>query len=195
MRQSFLPTIIVRGSPMNTLLWFVILYWVISVGIGLYAARYVNNSKDYDIAGRALRMYVVTATVFATWFGSETVLGISSTFVKEGLRGVVSDPFGSSLCLILVGLFFARPLYRMNLLTIGDFYRNSLPWTDCPNTIDMALGIASTRRVECSDIRVDATAGRPAAVPRRMSAAVPSGGGQDGSSAMSACTRRNSQGA
>ena len=109
---------------MNTLLWFVVLYWVISVGIGLYAARYVNNSKDYAVAGRALPMYVVTATVFATWFGSETVLGISSTFVKEGLRGVVSDPFGSSLCLILVGLFFARPLYRMNLLTIGDFYRN-----------------------------------------------------------------------
>jgi SSS family transporter len=109
---------------MNALIWFVILYWVLSVGIGLYAARYVNNSKDYAIAGRALPMYVVTATVFATWFGSETVLGISSTFVKEGLRGVVADPFGSSLCLVLVGLFFARPLYRMNLLTIGDFFRN-----------------------------------------------------------------------
>lgn len=109
---------------MNTLIWFVILYWVISVGIGLYAARYVNNSKDYAVAGRALPMYVVTATVFATWFGSETVLGISSTFVKEGLKGVVADPFGSSLCLIFVGLFFARPLYRMNLLTIGDYYRN-----------------------------------------------------------------------
>lgn len=109
---------------MNTLIWFVVLYWIISVGIGLYAARYVNNSKDYAVAGRSLPMYVVTATVFATWFGSETVLGISSTFVKEGLRGVVADPFGSSLCLIFVGLFFARPLYRMNLLTIGDYYRN-----------------------------------------------------------------------
>jgi SSS family solute:Na+ symporter len=109
---------------MNALLWFVILYWVISVGIGLYAARYVKSSKDFAVAGRSLPMYVVTATVFATWFGSETVLGISSTFVKEGLGGVVADPFGSSLCLILVGLFFARPLYRMNLLTIGDFYRN-----------------------------------------------------------------------
>ncbi len=109
---------------MNTLIWFVILYWVISVGIGLYAARYVNNSKDFAVAGRSLPMYVVTATVFATWFGSEAVLGISSTFVKEGLRGVVADPFGSSLCLVLVGLFFARPLYRMNLLTIGDYFRN-----------------------------------------------------------------------
>ena len=109
---------------MGTLIWFVILYLVISVGIGIYAARYVNNSKDFAIAGRALPMYVVTATVFATWFGSETVLGIPSAFLKEGLKGVVSDPFGSSLCLIFVGLFFARKLYRMNLLTIGDYYRN-----------------------------------------------------------------------
>jgi solute:Na+ symporter, SSS family len=109
---------------MGTLIWFVILYWVISVGIGIYAARYVSNSSDFAIAGRALPMYVVTATVFATWFGSETVLGIPSTFLKEGLRGVVSDPFGSSLCLVFVGLFFARKLYRMNLLTIGDYYRN-----------------------------------------------------------------------
>ncbi len=108
---------------MNTLLWFVILYWVISVGIGLYAARYVNSSSDFALAGRSLPMYVVTATVFATWFGSETVLGIPATFIKEGLGGVVADPFGSSLCLVLVGLFFARKLYRMNLLTIGDYYR------------------------------------------------------------------------
>lgn len=109
---------------MNILLWLVVFYWIISVGIGLYAARYVNNSKDFAVAGRSLPMYIVTATVFATWFGSETVLGISSTFVKEGLKGVVADPFGSSLCLIFVGLFFARPLYKMNLLTIGDYYRN-----------------------------------------------------------------------
>ena len=109
---------------MNILLYLVVLYWIVSVGIGLYAARYVNNSKDFAVAGRALPMYIVTATVFATWFGSETVLGISSTFVKEGLKGVVADPFGSSLCLIFVGLFFARPLYKMNLLTIGDYYKN-----------------------------------------------------------------------
>ena len=105
------------------LLWFVIAYWVVSVGIGLYAATRVHNTKDFAVAGRHLPFYMVTATVFATWFGSETVLGIPATFLKEGLHGVVADPFGSSLCLILVGLFFAAPLYRMNLLTIGDFYK------------------------------------------------------------------------
>jgi Na+/proline symporter len=106
------------------LLWFVIIYWIISVAIGIYASKWVHNTKDFAVAGRRMPMYIVTATVFATWFGSETVLGIPATFLREGFGGILADPFGSSMCLILVGLFFARPLYRMNLLTIGDFYRN-----------------------------------------------------------------------
>ncbi len=105
------------------LLWFVIAYLAASIAIGLIAATRVHSARDYITAGRHLPIYVVFAAVFATWFGAETVLGISATFVKEGMGGLVSDPFGASLCLILFGLFFARPLYRMNLLTIGDFYR------------------------------------------------------------------------
>lgn len=105
------------------ILWFVILYLLLSVGIGLFAGTRVQNSKDFAVAGRSLPLPVVTATVFATWFGAEAVMGISATFAKEGLRGVVADPFGSSLCLILAGLFFAPKLYRLNLLTVGDYYR------------------------------------------------------------------------
>jgi len=105
------------------LLWFVIAYLVVSIGLGLYAATRVHNSRDYFVAGRHLPIFVVFAMVFATWFGAETVLGISATFLTDGLGGLISDPFGAALCLILFGLFFARPLYRMGLLTIGDFYR------------------------------------------------------------------------
>ena len=105
------------------LLGFVILYLVISIGIGMYAATKVHNARDYIAAGRSLPLYIVMAMVFATWFGAETVLGIPATFLEEDLAGLISDPFGASLCLVLFGLFFARKLYRMNLLTIGDFYR------------------------------------------------------------------------
>jgi len=105
------------------LLHFVILYLIVSVAIGLYAATKVKNSTDFVVAGRHLPLPFIIATVFATWFGAETVLGIPSKFLNEGLKGVVADPFGSSMCLIFVGLFFARPLYRMGLLTIGDYYR------------------------------------------------------------------------
>lgn len=105
------------------LIWFVILYIAVSISIGLYAARRVKNTADYVVAGRHLPLPFIVATVFATWFGAETVLGIPAKFLNEGFKGVVADPFGSSMCLILVGLFFARPLYRMKLLTIGDYFR------------------------------------------------------------------------
>ena len=105
------------------LIGFVLLYLVVSLGLGFYAATRVHNARDYIAAGRSLPMFIVVAMVFATWFGAETVLGIPATFMEEDLAGLISDPFGASLCLILFGLFFARKLYRMNLLTIGDFYR------------------------------------------------------------------------
>ncbi len=63
------------------------------------------------------------ATVFATWFGAETVLSVSATFAKDGLHGIPGDPFGAAACLVIAALLFARLFYRMNLLTIGDFYR------------------------------------------------------------------------
>ncbi|MDV6237196.1 sodium:solute symporter family protein [Leptospira ellisii] len=102
----------------------VILYLFVTILIGAIASRFVSDSKDYVLAGRRLPLFLASSALFATWFGSETLLGASSRFVDEGLLGVVEDPFGAALCLFLVGLFFAKPLYRMNILTFGDFYRN-----------------------------------------------------------------------
>lgn len=61
--------------------------------------------------------------MFATWFGSETVFGASSEFLKGGLYAVIEDPFGASFCLVLFGMFYVRRLYNMNLLTLGDFFK------------------------------------------------------------------------
>jgi solute:Na+ symporter, SSS family len=108
---------------MTQLVFFVVLYLIVTVAIGLYAARKVSNAKDYLIAGRSLPLYINMATVFATWFGAETVLSVSATFAKDGLNGIPGDPFGATTCLILVAVFFAKAFYRMDLLTLGDFYR------------------------------------------------------------------------
>jgi solute:Na+ symporter, SSS family len=105
------------------LITFVVLYLLVTIAIGLLAARRVHNAKDYLVAGRSLPLYMNVATVFATWFGAETVLSVSATFAKDGLGGVPGDPFGAAFCLVLAALLFARLFYRMNLLTIGDFYK------------------------------------------------------------------------
>jgi solute:Na+ symporter, SSS family len=105
------------------LLTLVVIYLLITIAIGLWAAKRVKNTADFAIAGRSLPLIMIVTTTFATWFGSETVLGIPAKFVNSGLNGVVEDPFGAGTCLILVGLFFAGKLYKMNLLTISDYYR------------------------------------------------------------------------
>jgi solute:Na+ symporter, SSS family len=125
----------------STLLGFVIVYLVLSIGIGVYAATRVHNARDYITAGRSLPMFIVVAMVFATWFGAETVLGIPATFLDENLGATISDPFGAALCLVLFGLVFARPLYRLGLLTLGDFYRQRF---NRPVEVAMSLAIAAS---------------------------------------------------
>jgi len=108
---------------MSTLLVFIVVYLLITLLIGWWAARRVHNTQDYVIAGRRMPMLVAACALFATWYGSETIMGAPAKFSEEGLQGVMEDPFGSSLCLILTGLFFARPLYRLNILTLVDFFK------------------------------------------------------------------------
>lgn len=106
-----------------TLITFVVLYLLGTLAIGVWAGTRIRNTSDFAIAGRSLPLVMVVTTTFATWFGAETVMGIPARFVQGGLNAIVEDPFGAGTCLILVGLFFAAKLYKQNLLTIGDFYR------------------------------------------------------------------------
>ena len=107
----------------TTLIVFVVLYLLGTLGIGVWAGTRVKNTSDFAVAGRSLPLVMVITTTFATWFGAETVMGIPAKFVQGGLNAIVEDPFGAGLCLVLVGAFFAAKLYQKNLLTIGDFYR------------------------------------------------------------------------
>ncbi len=105
------------------LLAFIILYLLVTLFIGWWASRRVKTTQDFVIAGRQLPLFIAACALFATWFGSETIMGASTEFVDNGLLGVMEDPFGAALCLFLIGAFFARPLYRMNILTFNDFFR------------------------------------------------------------------------
>lgn len=110
---------------MNTaLLVLVIIYLLGTLAVGAWAGSKIKNTADFAVAGHSLPLIMVITTSFATWFGAETVLGIPATFVNGGLKEVVEDPFGASMCLVLVGLFFAQKLYKMKLLSIGDYFRN-----------------------------------------------------------------------
>ena len=115
------PSLLLKSLFM--LLTFIVVYLLVTLLIGWWASRRVKTTSDFVVAGRQLPLILAACASFATWFGSETLMGASAQFVDDGLLGVVEDPFGAALCLILVGTFFARKLYRLNILTFCDFFK------------------------------------------------------------------------
>ena len=101
----------------------IILYIVFQFFVGWYVSRRIKTEDDYLVAGRSLGYGVATMTIFATWFGAETVVGASGEFYGGGTTGGTADLFGYAFCLIGMGLFLAAPLRRMNLTTTADLFR------------------------------------------------------------------------
>jgi SSS family transporter len=99
------------------------IYFVLTISIGYYASKKVVSTGDYINAGRKLHPALNAAALFALWFGSETIFGASAEFAQNGFRGVIEDPFGGFLCLLIVGMVFSRRMYRLNMYTIGDLFR------------------------------------------------------------------------
>ncbi len=97
-------------------------FFLLRLAIGYYASRKVNNTTDYVVAGRRLPIYLTGASIMATWFAAETLMGASSTAYQWGFQGVVFDPFGAALCLLLSGFLFIRLMRRARYLTIIDFF-------------------------------------------------------------------------
>ncbi len=98
-------------------------YVIVLLYVSIVASRRVRNSADFIVAGRQLPLGLCVFTVFATWFGSGTLIGAAGAAYTGGLRGVLANPFGSALCLLLAGIFYARVLRRLRLLTLPDLFR------------------------------------------------------------------------
>jgi SSS family transporter len=98
------------------------LYMLVMLGIGYWARRKIKGTADYIIAGSRLGWWLSIGTIFATWFGAETCMGSSRTACERGFLGVIADPFGAGLCLVLAGLLFAKFFHERRYETIVDFF-------------------------------------------------------------------------
>ncbi len=108
---------------MNTPLLILLGCYLLGIlGLSIYASYKVENEEDFIVAGRRLPLWLAWGTLLATWFGAATVLGAAEAAREVGVRGTILDPFASGTSLIIAGLFFAKPLWEMKLLTMGDFY-------------------------------------------------------------------------
>ena len=108
---------------MNTVLLGVLGYVLFQLAVGFIVSRHIHTEVDYLVAGRSLGYALSIFTIFATWFGAETCIGAAGAIYEEGLAGGTADPFGYGLCLILMGLLFAVPLWKLRLVTLADLFR------------------------------------------------------------------------
>lgn len=99
------------------------LYMILQLGIGVWVSRRIRTESDYILAGRQLGYVLTTFSIFATWFGAETVVGSAGRAYREGISLGSAEPFGYGLCLVLMGLIFAAPLWKRKLTTLADLFR------------------------------------------------------------------------
>ncbi|HXV87043.1 MAG TPA: sodium:solute symporter family protein [Gemmatimonadales bacterium] len=108
---------------MTPVLWAIAVYLAIQFGIGIWVSRRIRTEAEYLVAGRRLGYPLAIFSIFATWFGAETIVGSAGRAHREGVSLASAEPFGYALCLILMGLVFAAPLWRRGLTTLADLFR------------------------------------------------------------------------
>ncbi|NTW08179.1 MAG: hypothetical protein HGA28_01245 [Anaerolineaceae bacterium] len=101
---------------------FIVLFFIVRIAVGIWAGRQVQDNTDYIVAGRRLPIHMAAASIMATWFAAETLMGASETAYDYGFSGVIFDPFGAAACLFISGLLFVRLMRRAKYLTIVDFF-------------------------------------------------------------------------
>ena len=98
-------------------------YLVVQFAVGMLVSRRIASEADYLVAGRRLGLALAAFSIYATWFGAETIVGAAGAIYSDGLAGGSADPFGYAACLIVLGVFIAAPLWRRQYTTLGDLFR------------------------------------------------------------------------
>jgi Na+/proline symporter len=98
-------------------------YLLAQFAVGMLVSRRIASEADYLVAGRRLGLALAAFSIYATWFGAETIVGAAGAIYSDGLSGGSADPFGYALCLVVLGVFIAAPLWRRQYTTLGDMFR------------------------------------------------------------------------
>lgn len=109
---------------METALFYtLVVYFTLLVGLALFMSGKMESEEDFLVGGRKFNLWLTTFCLFATWFGAGTLIAATDEVAAEGLKVTALEPLGAGMCLILAGIFFAKPLWEMKLMTYADFFR------------------------------------------------------------------------
>lgn len=108
---------------MNWILVALVAYLALQLGIGAWLAPKIHTETDYLVAGRKLGYPLTIFSIFATWFGAETCISSAGRAYEEGFSLTSAEPFAYGITLMLTGMIFAVPIWRLKLTTMADLFR------------------------------------------------------------------------
>lgn len=98
-------------------------YFVVLLGLALVMSGKMESEEDFLVGGRKFNLWLTTFCLFATWFGAGTLIAATDEVASGGLVVTALEPYGAGMCLILSGIFFAKPLWEMKIMTYADFFK------------------------------------------------------------------------
>jgi solute:Na+ symporter, SSS family len=111
---------------MASLDWYgvgVIAFLAASLVVGTLTSRLVKrSSKRYMVAGKSLPLFFVGTMLAAQSIDGNSSLGNVSLVYQFGFWAGAVIPIGLTVCLVLTGIFYAKKLNKMSMLTLPDFY-------------------------------------------------------------------------
>lgn len=91
------------------------------IGIGWLAARRQSGgTDDFMVAGRAMPLWLATATMTATWVDGGYLLGTAEGVYRSSLASGLQGGVCFGISLIIGGLFFARRMRALEFHTLID---------------------------------------------------------------------------
>jgi SSS family solute:Na+ symporter len=92
--------------------------------VGIVVGRKVDgDSQNFLVAGRSLPLYLVAPALMVAAVDSNAIVGNMDLTSGFGFWAGAPLAIGLAITLLLSGLFIARPMNKMGLFSLGDFFR------------------------------------------------------------------------
>ncbi|MCD8054291.1 MAG: sodium:solute symporter family protein [Lachnospiraceae bacterium] len=133
---------------------FVVVYLLMTLGVGVYSSKKIKNTSDYLVAGRQLGPWLVAGSLAATGLDGGATLGVvSNTYGKWGAAAIW---YPLSIGLAFFVLYFLAPrLWRTQEKTVPEYFR--LRYGKTAGFLASALSIVSVVGLTAGQLKVSAS--------------------------------------
>ena len=127
---------------MNFIRLSVLMFSSVTLFIGIWSYfKIKGKAVNYFKAGAMMPIWVVAISLIAPSIDANGSIGAAYRSAEFGFWAGACIPIGLSMCMFLLGRYFAKPIWKMNIMTLPDFYgRRYNKTTEGLATIAMVIG-------------------------------------------------------